>query len=988
MHQILRFLSSHKKYFLPLLIALFISCSTSKRATKEHASQGIEQKSILNKIDSLASDSSGISHQKKAVQPIRNGKTVDALLASMSLKEKIGQLFFIRAHGYFRSNDSDDYRDLENQIKNYHVGGITFFSGNVYGQAVLTNKLQNISKIPLWITEDMEHGPAMRVRGATNFVPSMGVAATQNSDYAYWIGKITAREAKALGVNQIFAPVLDVNNNPANPVINVRSFSGDPDTVAKYGNRFIDGVQSEGIIATGKHFPGHGDTDTDSHLALPVIKFGYSRLDSVELVPFRSAVNDGISSMMSAHIAFPKISKQPGLPATMDSTVLNRILMDSLKFHGTVFTDGLEMKGISANYSPGEAVIKALKAGADLMLLSPDDLTAIHEVEVAVHDGRLSESRIDQSVRKLLKWKKQHGLFKHHRVDINALSSKIDTRKHQLIADEISRKSLTLVKNKGDILPVRAADYPDVMVVSVSDDKTGTAGSSFVSRLEDYHPNIVSHVLDNRTGKEEKEQMIEDARKAKLIIIGSFIYVKSGEKVQLSKDHLNFLRKLIKKKPSVLVAFGNPYVVQDLPSTDAQLMAWSAHEGQVRSVVPALFGGSKINGRLPIKIPGMYDINDGITLPQTTLRYDKPEVVGLSRDSLQKVDDIMHHAIFDSTFPGGVVAVVKNGVIAYQKGFGYQTYKKLKPVEDDEVYDLASLTKVTATTPAVMKLIDERKLHLNDKVSKFFPEFKKGKKSRITIRNLLLHNSGLPAFRVYIDSLKTEKAIVNAVKNEPLINDPGTKYVYSDLGFILLGKIVEQVTGKSLDKYTRKEFYYPLGMHNTFYNPKHVGRWLTDRIPPAEIDTTYRMKTIRAQVHDERAYYMNGVSGHAGLFSSAGDLAIYCQMLLSKGSYAGKQYITPSTVETFTSRQSKRSNRGYGFDKKSEDGFSTAGSLTSDKTFGHLGFTGTSYWIDPERDLAIILLTNRTYPHRSFGHNINQIRADVADAVVSSITDE
>lgn len=978
---------NHLFLFLIALLFLFQSCSGSREAANnESPQQGIEQKSILTKMDSLPDQSAGIHPQKQPEQNINGNITVHSLLANMSLEEKIGQLFFIRAHGYFKSADSDDYLDLVNQIQNYHVGGITFFSGNVYGQTVLTNKLQKISKIPLWITEDMEHGAAMRVRGATNFVPSMGVAATQNPEYAYWIGKITAREAKALGVNQIFAPVLDVNNNPKNPVINVRSYSGNPDTVAKYGDRFIDGVQSEGIISTGKHFPGHGDTNTDSHLALPVIKYGYSRLDSVELVPFRSAVNDSINSMMSAHIAFPKISKQPGLPATMDSTVLHRILIDSLQFGGTVFTDGLEMKGISSNYSPGEAVIKALKAGADLMLLSPDELTAIHEIKIAVENGRLSEERINQSVRKLLRWKKDHGLFKNHHIDIDALSSKIDTRKHQLIANEISRKSLTLVKNKGDILPIRAADYPNILVVSVSDDKSGTAGSSFVSQLEDYHPHVMSHVLDKRTSKEEKAEIKKDAQKADLIIIGSFIYVKSGEKVQLSEDHLNFLRALSKDKPSVLVAFGNPYVVQDLKDTDAQLMAWSAHRGQVRSVVPALFGGSKISGRLPIKIPGMYDINDGITLPQTTLRHDNPEVVGLSRDSLHNVDNIMHKAIFDSTFPGGVVAVVKNGVIAYQKGFGYQTYKKLKPVEDDEIYDLASLTKVTATTPAVMKLIDEGKLHLDDKVGKFFPEFTKGKKNQITIRNLLLHNSGLPAFRVYIDSIKTEKAIVHAVKNEPLINDPGTKYVYSDLGFILLGKIVEQVTGMSLDKYLRKEFYYPLGMQNTFYNPKDIAPWLTDRIPPAEIDTTYRMKRIQGQVHDERAYYMNGVSGHAGLFSSAGDLAIYCQMLLNKGSYAGKQYISPSIIERFTKRQSKRSNRGYGFDRKSE-GFSTAGSLTSNKTFGHLGFTGTSYWIDPKNDLAIILLTNRTYPHRSFGHNINQIRSEVADAVVSSIID-
>lgn len=958
----------------------FQSCSTSEKATdKKPAPGSIEEQSILSKIDTVASDSTEPPQKKETEAPVN----VETLLDQMTLREKIGQLFFVPASGSFKNDDDESYQELIKQVRDYHVGGIIFKSGNIYGQAVLHNKLQRFSEIPLWITQDMEFGPAMRLDDATRFVPAMGVAATQNPQYAYWMGKITAQEARALGVNQIFAPVLDVNNNPDNPVINVRSFSGNPDTVAAYGNKFIEGVQSENIVSTAKHFPGHGDTDTDSHLSLPVIKYNFARLDSIELVPFRSAVGNGVNSVMSAHIAFPKISPDSALPATMDSTVLNRILMDSLAFKGMVVTDGLEMRGISSHYSPGEAVVKALKAGADLMLLSPDMLTALHEIEHAVHNGNISESRIDQSVRKLLNWKKKQGLFEKNQVDINALSSKINRRDHQLIANEISRKSLTLIKNKNDILPIHASEFPKVMVVSVSDGSSGRAGSSFVSRLKDYHPDVTSHVLDERTGREEKEEMLKDARKADLIIIGSFIYVRSGQKVQLSDEHLDFLKKLKRNKPSVLIAFGNPYVVQDMPDTDVQLMAWSANGGQVKSAVPALFGGSTISGRLPIEIPGMYPINHGITLPQTTLRHDAPEVVGLSSDSLEKVDDIMHKAVFDSTFPGGVVAVVKDGVIAYQKGFGYETYKKLNPIRENAVYDLASLTKVTATTPAIMKLLDEDKISLDDKVSKYFPEFSEGEKSEVTIRNLLLHDSGLPAFRVYIDSLKTEDEIIEAVKNEPLIREPGTKYEYSDLGFILLGEIVEQVSGRPLDEYVRKELYYPLGMSSTFFNPKKRGN-LARRIPPTENDTTYRMKLMQAEVHDERAYYLNGVSGHAGLFSSAGDLAVYCQMLLSDGAYGGRQYLKPSTVARFTKRQSKLVNRGFGFDRKSE-GFSTAGSLTSDKTFGHTGFTGTSYWIDPERKLAIIVLTNRVHPYRSYGHNISKIRAAVADAVVSSI---
>lgn len=416
-------------------------------------------------------------------------------------------------------------------------------------------------------------------------------------------------------------------------------------------------------------------------------------------------------------------------------------------------------------------------------------------------------------------------------------------------------------------------------------------------------------------------------------------------------------------------------------------MAWSANSDQVRNTAPALFGGTSVSGRLPIEIPGLYPMGHGIELPQTTLRYDEPETVGLASDSLRSIGRIMRSAIFDSTFPGGVVTVVKDGVIAHQEAYGYHTYQKLKEVEASDVFDLASLTKVVATTTAIMRLVDTGQLELDQKVSKYFSEFSEGKKKQVTIGNLLLHNSGLPPFRVYVDSLKSENKILEAVKNEPLVNEPGTKYVYSDLGFILLGEIVEQVTGEPLDRYMRNNFYYPLGMSSTFFNPEKMGSWFTRRIPPTERDTVFRNTMVQGEVHDERAWYLNGVAGHAGLFSNATDLSIFAQMLLSEGNYAGRQYLEPGTIQTFITDQSPQNSRGYGFDRKSE-GFSTAGTRTSPLTFGHLGFTGTSLWIDPERDMAIILLTNRTWPYRSYGKNISTIRAEVANVAVGAILDE
>jgi len=966
-----------------LVTFLNISCSSSKEVSEADSDmEGIEQPSVLEHID-YDSALTEKDEPEPAEPNVTDSVDVDQLLSEMSLREKIGQLFFIGANGSFSSEDSETYRNLVQQIEDHYIGGIIFFSGNVYGQAVLTNKLQQISKIPLWVTQDMEFGAAMRIEGSTRFVPAMGVAATQNPEYAYWKGKITAHEAKSLGVNQIFAPVLDVNNNPDNPVINVRSFSGDPKTVAAFGQQFIDGVESEGLVATAKHFPGHGDTDTDSHISLPIINHDYTRLDSLELIPFRSAINNGLQSVMSAHIAFPKISQNPQIPGTLDELVLNRILMDSLNFKGMVVTDGLEMKGIASNFSPGNAVVRALRAGADLMLLSPDLATAVNEVEKAVEQGMITEERINTSVKKLLAWKEQHGLFDKKTIDINRLNSQINIRENRLISDEVSRKSLTLVKNNGDILPIRADKYPKVMVLSIADDKSGNTGTSFARSIREYHPDVTFHVLDQRTGIEERKEILQAARKTDLLILGSFIYVRSGQSVQISPEQMQVLNNL-PQKPSVLVAFGNPYVVRDLAETDVQLMAWSAGQNQVRAATPALFGGTKISGRLPIEIPGMYKMKHGIDLPQTAIRLDEPETVGLSNEGLSKIDGIMNEAVFDSTFPGGVVAVVKDGVLAYRKAFGYHTYSKLKKVSETDVYDMASLTKVMATTTSMMKLTEEGKVKLEDPVSKYIPEFREGEKQQVTIRNLLLHNSGLPPFRVYIDSLKTEEEIIEAIKTEPLINPPGEKYVYSDLGFILLGEIIEQVSGSTLDAYVRKTFFYPLGMNSTHFNPKSKGSWISEKIPPTEIDTVYRQKKVHAEAHDERAWYMNGVAGHAGLFSSVRDIAVYAQMLMSKGTYAGRRDLDPETVETFTKRQSERSGRGFGFDHKSE-GFSSAGTLASPSTYGHTGFTGTSLWVDPERNTAIIMLTNRTYPYRSYGGNISKVRAAVADAVISSI---
>ncbi|MDZ7719447.1 MAG: glycoside hydrolase family 3 N-terminal domain-containing protein [Balneolaceae bacterium] len=909
---------------------------------------------------------------------------IESLLSEMSLDEKIGQLFMVRAYGQFSNNRDLDYLRLKELITDYHVGGVVFFQGDVYGQAVRNNELQQLATYPLWIAQDMEFGAAMRIDGTTRFTPAMGVAATGNPYNAFLKGKITAIEAKAVGVHQVYAPVLDVNNNPNNPVINVRSYSADPQMVAQYGEEFMKGVQSEGLISTGKHFPGHGDTETDSHLALPTITHNYARLDSVELVPFRQSINNGMQSVMSAHISFPNISENEGLPGTLDPSILNKILIDSLSFNGLIVTDGLEMQGISAHYSPGEAVIRALQAGADQMLVSTDEKAAINEIKKAVESGKLSEERIDYSVRKILQLKAENGVFTDRTVDIESLNYKINTPQFKNAADRIARESVTVLKNN-DILPVRQIDYPNVLVVGISDGEEHSSAGTLTREIRKYHENIQYHSLDSRTSSEEVQELMKDAEQADLIILGSFIRVRSYQALQMPEEYNRILHQLSGfNKPEILLSFGNPYIVENFPESDVHLMAWSAASDQVRETVPSIFGGADIQGKFPGVVPGMYQIGDGIEIPQSVVRYDDPIAVNMSVDSLMQVDKIMQSAINDSVFPGGVVGVMRNGALVWQQEYGYHDYSKTKAVRENGVYDMASITKIMATTTAMMKLVDEGKVSLDDPISKFIPEFNEGKKKEITIRQFLLHTSGLPAYRIYVDELRTRREIIEAVRNEPLINEPGEEYVYSDLGFILLAEIVEVVSGKRLDQYVHDEFYNPMGMTSTTFNPENIGYTLTNRIPPTEIDTVYNRGLVHKKVHDERAYFMDGVSGHAGLFSSVQDIAKYFFMLLNDGYYGGHQYLSPEIIELFTSHQSPINQRGLGFDRKSE-GFSTAGTLTSENSFGHTGFTGTSFWVDPDRNIAIVILTNRTYPNRSYGSKISQIRAQVADAVMKSI---
>jgi beta-N-acetylhexosaminidase len=967
----------YTKYASLFLSVLFLlSCKTTEQPQQEETA-----------VPEITIVGEPIQIEIEPVKKFDFDVDVDSILDGMTLDEKIGQLFIVPAYGRFSNARSPEVLRLTRLIREYKIGGLIFFQGDVYGQAVLHNQLQEVSDIPLWITQDMEFGAAMRVAGTTRFTPAMGIAATGNPGNAYIKGQITAKEAKALGVHQVFAPVLDVNNNPENPVINVRSFSADPEIVSEYAIRFMEGMQHEGVIATGKHFPGHGDTDTDSHLTLPTIAHNYTRLSALELVPFRNAIENGLQSVMSAHIHFPNISSGVGLPGTLDPSIVQGILIDSLRFDGLIVTDGLEMQGITNHYSPGEAVIMSILAGVDLMLISPDEMTAINELKTAVEIGRISEERMNQSVRKILNLKKEAGLFQNRFLDVDGLNHFINTPEYQAEANRIARESVTVLKDARNMLPLRSAFANQILIVSVSDSDGHSSAEVLAREVRRYHPNVRHHELNNRTTDIEISRLLQDANRSDFILIGSFIMVRSHHPIQMPQRQLNVLKQLTAlNKSTALLAFGNPYVIRDLPETDLHLLAWSSAANQVQQTVPALFGAAPVNGRFPGEIPGMYSIGEGLSYKHSAIRFDVPESVGMITDSLIHIDMIMQKAIDDSVFPGGVVGVMRKGSLVWQQGYGYHDYNKTRPVLHTDIFDLASVTKIMATTTAVMKLADEGKLSIDDPVSRYIPEFDTPDKREITIRHFLLHTSGLPAFRIYVDILRTRDELLNAVRNEPLINQPGEQYVYSDLGYILLGEIIENVSGKRLDRFVREELFSPLGMRSTWFNPDMAPGNIANRIPPTEIDLVYGRGLVHRRVHDERAYFMDGIAGHAGLFSSVQDMARYAFMLMNGGSYAGQHFLSPEIIDYFTRHQSPVNQRALGFDRKSE-GFSTAGQLTGPGSFGHTGFTGTSFWVDPDAEIAIILLTNRTFPNRSYGADISRVRAAVADAVMNSITD-
>ena len=909
-----------------------------------------------------------------------NKSWAESTLDKLTLREKIAQMMVYRMNMHYLNYNSDEWKEIEDLISSDGIGVLHIWFGETGSALTMLNKIQRESKIPILVEADIESGLGRRYPGAVTLPPMMAIAATGNSKFAYEAGRISAEESRGVGIHFNLAPVVDVNNNPKNPIINTRSFGEHPDSVIKYSREFIKGLHDHGMLTTAKHFPGHGDTETDSHSSLAQIPSDSARLWQIELPPFKNAIESGVDAIMVAHVNSPEYQIHSEDPATLSKFWIQDVLRSKMKFDGVIITDAMDMGGIVKKYSDSYALIETIKAGSDIIIQNNQMKKSIDLVEKAVKNGIISEQRINVSALKVLKMKERLGLHKNKIISMDDTHISVGKKSNFDLASEIANHSITLVKNNDNILPLKPKSNDTFYIVDLYDGANNHNESIVTKSLRENGYKVRSFQIDKSDSLIVANHILDQIPGDGLVLLNAYANpVEWKENIFLPSVEADFINRLIKKCSTVIItSFGSPYLIQDFPEAPVYICAYKGSSVMQKAFLNALMGESDINGILPVTIPGIAKRGSGINLK--SIKWEKKEQSWIPgkeikrirpNEILVKVDEtkqMLLEAVADSAFPGGVILAAKNGEIFLHKAFGYHTYSKKKPVMRGNIYDLASITKVVATTSALMKLVDEKKLSLDDKVITYLPEFI-GKqkmffdqKSMVTIRHLITHTSGLPPFKKYFlmdGNIQTKiDSIMNTEPEIPL----NQKMIYSDIGLIVLGKIIESVSQSSLDEYVDSVVFKPLGMKTTFYNPPIEK---IKRIIPTEYSSLYG-ETIIGYVHDENAKSIGGIAGHAGLFSTASDLSIFSQMMLNGGIYGWKRIFKSQSVTNFTKRANtiEGSSRALGWDTPS--GQSSGGVYLSASSFGHTGFTGTSLWIDPENQIFVILLTNAVHPNRNY----------------------
>jgi beta-N-acetylhexosaminidase len=927
-------------------------------------------------------------------QPIdlknRSEQWADSVLNTLSLNDKIEQLFTIKV---FPNGNKANFNEINDLICNYKVGGICFFKGNPTVQVNWLNYWQQYATVPILVSIDGEWGVSMRYDSTIVYPRQLTLGAIQNDSLIYQMGEAIGKECKRLGIHVNFAPVADINSNPNNPVIGSRSFGENKIQVAEKASLYMAAMQNQGIIACAKHFPGHGDTDTDSHQELPQINHSAETIDTLDLYPFKKLFSEGLKSVMVAHLNIPALDTAKGSVSSLSGNIVTGLLKEKLNFKGLVFSDALDMKGVSSANKPGEAEIKALLAGIDMLILPQDLSKAIDSIRKAVETKKIPQELIDQKCLKILKYKYDAGLYSISSISTNHLYKDLNAPENKFLQYQLYEKAITLVKSSDSILPLPVGISKTYAVLSVGD----SLETSFQRMILNYTPAALFNISKN-IDKKTSDSLITELSKYNKIILGIHnTNSLANQQFGVNNQTVELIDSLLKTKKIILNIFGSPYIIARLENTsNIQALMVSYQDNEITESLSAqmLFGAIGTEGKLPVTASSEFALNTGIeTRLSGKLKYTLPEELGIASDDLAKIDSLALNGISAKAYPGCQILLVKDGKVFLHKTYGYLTYDNKVPVASDMIYDMASITKIAATTLAVMKLYDEGKIDLDKKLGYYLPQLDGSNKNHLIIRNVLTHQAklkawipffkktiinGVPDTAIYkkvksinyayrvADSMFIRNdyrdTIINEVIQSPLSKKKG--YVYSDLGFYLMRMLVEEVTGQELETYLKENFYTPLGLSTIGYKPRE--RFSLKRIVPTEIDTVFRHQLVYGDVNDQGAAMLGGISGHAGLFSDANDLAVILQMLLQKGEYAGKRYLKASTIEEFTKYQfpEKNNRRGLGFDKPSIDPKENGPTCpdASVQSYGHSGFTGTFFWSDPKENLIFIFLSNRVYP--------------------------
>lgn len=932
-------------------------------------------------------------------------KWTDSVYNSFSFEERVGQLFMVAAYS---NKDSAHVKGIDKLITDYKIGGVIFFQGGPYRQAKLTNRYQKESKLPLFVGIDAEWGLSMRLDSTYRYPWNMTLGAVQDMSLIQKMGYQMSQQARRMGIHFNFAPAVDINTNPNNPIIGNRSFGEDRDNVTNRASALVQGIQQGGIYATGKHFPGHGDTATDSHLGLPVVPFERKRINDIELYPYKRLFNEGMASIMVAHLNVPALDPTPGLPTSLSYNTITRLVQNEMNFKGLIFTDALNMKGASGYMPNGDVDLEAFLAGNDVLLFTENVPLAVEKFRQAYADSILSEERLQYSVKKILAYKYRIGLNKFTPIDFKNLAADLNAVEFDDLNYKLYEDAVTVVKDEGSLFPIAALEDEQIAYVKMGDDD----GSTYLTTLQKYTD--VTEVKQDTL-----QNLLTELDNYTTVIIGYHKADGAWKKHDFAKKELEWLDSIAKNKKVILTVFAKPYTlnnIQDFKNIEGVIVGYQNNTFAQTVAAEIVFGALGSKGKLPVSAGG-FKVNQGInTKALDRLGFTTPGNVGMNPKVLSKIDAIVQRAINENMTPGLQVLVARHGKVVYQKSFGHHTYEKNMPVKNSDIYDVASLTKILATLPNVMQQYDKGYLKLEDKLGHLLPEFENTDKKNIVVKDMLLHQSGFKAWEPFyqetLDAAKHPDTVfyrkmyspefphqvaenlylredypslmIDKIAKSTLLDKKG--YKYSDFNFILLKEYLETKTGKSLDKLADANFYKPLGATSTTFNP--LRKFDMNNIPPTEADNYFRYQVIDGYVHDMAAAMMDGVSGHAGLFSNSMDVAKIMQMYLQKGQYGGKHYFSARTFDTFnTCYACKEGNRrGLGFDKPQIVNPGPTCDCVSKSSFGHTGFTGTMAWADPETGIVYIFLSNRTYPEA--GENKlskNNIREDIQRVIQDAI---